>query len=129
MGVLANQSAVAIENADWSATLEEKVVERTAELEESNTSLEQRTAELTIINRVQEGLVKQLDFQAIIDLVGEEIRRVFPPPFEKSELSSVFIALYDQKTNIIRFPYWVAANGEKIDVVPFELGQGLTSLE
>jgi hypothetical protein len=60
--VLANQSAVAVENAQWSMTLENKVTERTVELKQSNDRLEQRTAELTIINRVQEGLVKQLKY-------------------------------------------------------------------
>ena len=128
LGVLANQSAVAVENADWSATLEEKVVKRTAELEETNASLEQRTRELTIINRVQEGLVKQLDFQAIIDMVGDEIMRTFPAPQEKAELYSVYIALYDQKTNAIQIPYWLSGTGERINPLPVELGAGLTSL-
>jgi PAS domain S-box-containing protein len=127
LGVLANQSAVAVENADWSATLENKVAERTAELKASNLGLEQRTAELTIINRVQEGLVRQLDFQAIIDLVGDEIMRVFPPPQEKARLYSVFIALYDSQTNLIHFPYWTDAVGDRFHQPPIELGPGLTS--
>jgi PAS domain S-box-containing protein len=134
LSVLANQSAVAIENADWSATLTNKVAERTAELEQStrkliasNDRLEQRTAELTIINRVQEGLVRQLDFQAIIDLVGDEIMRVFPPPKEKARLHSVFIALYDSPTNMIQFPYWADGIGDRFHEHPIELGPGLTS--
>ena len=36
---------------------------------------EQRAAELAIINSVQEGLAAQLDFQAIVDLVGDKIAR------------------------------------------------------
>jgi transcriptional regulator with GAF, ATPase, and Fis domain len=36
LGVLANQSAVALENADWSATLEQKVTDRTDELKQAN---------------------------------------------------------------------------------------------
>jgi hypothetical protein len=39
LGVLANQSAVAVENSDWSATLEQKVTDRTAELKQSNDRL------------------------------------------------------------------------------------------
>ncbi len=127
LGVLANQSAVAVENADWSATLENKVAERTAELKQSNENLEQRTAELTIINRVQEGLVRNLDFQAIIDLVGDEIKRVFPPPQERPDLYTVFIALYDEATNTIRFPYWVGGTGQRLNVPEQPLGPGLTS--
>ena len=38
---------------------------------------EQRAAELSVINRVQEGMAAELDFQAIIDLVGDKLREVF----------------------------------------------------
>jgi GAF domain-containing protein len=134
LGVLANQSAVALENAGWAARLESKVAERTAELERSsgelklsNARLERRTTELTLINRVQEAVVSQLDFQAVIDLVGKEIMRVIPPPTENAHLYSVFIALYDAQTNRIQFPYWVDALGERIVVPAVELGSGLTS--
>lgn len=37
---------------------------------------EQRTAELAVINSVQEGLAKELDIQAIYDLVGNRIREL-----------------------------------------------------
>ena len=37
---------------------------------------EQRNAELAVINRIQAGMSSQLDFQAIIDLVGDELRVV-----------------------------------------------------
>jgi PAS domain S-box-containing protein len=134
LGVLANQSAVAVENAEWSAILENKVAERTgdlelsaAELKQANERLEQRTAELTIINRVQEGLVKQLDFQSIIDLVGDEIMRVIPPPKEKAYLYSVFIALYDAPSSLIQFPYWTDASGRRFHQPTLPYGEGLTS--
>jgi GAF domain-containing protein len=96
------------------------------ELEESNSTLQQRTEELTIINRVQEGLVKQLDFQAIIDLVGDEIRRIFPSPAQYFEMYSVYIALLDEN-QMIHFPYWCSGNGERFSAEPMELGEGLTS--
>jgi len=38
---------------------------------------QQRNAELTIINSVQEGLASKLDMQAIYELVGDKIRRTF----------------------------------------------------
>ena len=38
---------------------------------------EQRTAELAVINSVQEGLAKELDIQAIYDLVGNRVRDLF----------------------------------------------------
>ena len=38
---------------------------------------EQRTAELAVINSVQEGLAAEMDMQAIYELVGEKIREIF----------------------------------------------------
>ena len=38
---------------------------------------EQRNAELAVINSIQQGLAAELDFQAIIDLVGDKLREVF----------------------------------------------------
>src|SRR5207248_11228911 len=38
---------------------------------------EQRAAELAVINRIQEGMAAELDFQAIVDLVGDKLREVF----------------------------------------------------
>src|SRR6185503_2128796 len=39
---------------------------------------EQRTAELAVINSVQEGLAKELDIQCIYNLVGERLCDLFP---------------------------------------------------
>src|SRR5262249_3490738 len=41
---------------------------------------EQRNAELAIINAVQQGLAAELDFKAIIDLVGDKIAEIFRAP-------------------------------------------------
>ena len=38
---------------------------------------EQRAAELAVINSIQQGIAAELDFQAIIDLVGDKLREVF----------------------------------------------------
>ena len=38
---------------------------------------EQRAAELAVINSIQQGLAAELDFQAIVDLVGDKLREVF----------------------------------------------------
>ena len=37
---------------------------------------EQRAAELAVINSIQEGVAAELDFQAIVDLVGDKLREV-----------------------------------------------------
>jgi hypothetical protein len=39
--------------------------------------IQQRNAELAIINSVQEGLASRLEMQAIYDLVGDKVRDVF----------------------------------------------------
>jgi tripartite-type tricarboxylate transporter receptor subunit TctC len=49
---------------------------------------------------VGQGLARQLEFQAIINLVGDEIARVFPP-IGNPELHSIFIALYNAAANQI----------------------------
>ena len=77
LAMLASQAAVALDNAQWSQGLEQKVAERTEELHACNALIEHRATELAIINSVQEGLAAQLDFQAIVDLVGDKMREVF----------------------------------------------------
>ena len=58
----------------------------------------QRNAELALVNEIGLALGKQLDFAAIIELVGERVRAIFA-------VESLFIALYDAETEPIRFPY------------------------
>ena len=69
LAMLASQAAVALANVRFAEGLERKVDERTAELE-------QRAGELTIINSIQQGIAGSLDFQAIVDLVGDKLREV-----------------------------------------------------
>ncbi|MFO1398068.1 MAG: GAF domain-containing protein [Burkholderiales bacterium] len=67
--VLASQAAAALANVRNAAALERKVAARTAELA-------QQTAELTVINSIQQGIAGKLDFQSIVDLVGDKLREV-----------------------------------------------------
>ena len=69
LGMLAAQAALTLANVRFAAGLERKVAERTAELE-------QRASELTIINSIQQGMAGSLEFQAIVDLVGDKLREV-----------------------------------------------------
>jgi GAF domain-containing protein len=79
----------------------------------------QRAAELAVINSVGQALARQLDFQAVIDLVGEKVREVF-------RAQATYIALYDRKANLIRYPYFVG--GETRHEIPPEApGSGFTS--
>jgi len=121
LSLFANQAATAIDNARLYHGLEQRVAERTAELSSSNTALEQRNAELAIISGVQQGLAKELDLQAIVDIVGDRIRATLGG-------QNCLIALYDKATQMMQFPYWVEQNGERVHQEPVPLGQGLTSI-
>jgi GAF domain-containing protein len=89
----ANQVGSALENARLYQGLEQKVVERTGELE-------QRAAELQIINSVQGGLASKLDIQGIYDLVGDRIQEIF-------DAQAVGIGIYDPETDMLAYPYLV----------------------
>jgi PAS domain S-box-containing protein len=104
------------------ATLEQKVDERTKELQSSNHSLEQRNAALAILNSVSEAMTQTLDPQTIMRLVGDQMREIF-------DVDSSMIMLLDRQTNMIQVPYeYDRAEGGYIDYVePFPLGTGLSS--
>src|ERR1051325_4931164 len=59
---LANSMSVALENA--------RLFDETQRLFKAE---QERVAELQIINSVQQGLASKLDFQGVIDLVGDKI--------------------------------------------------------
>ncbi len=77
LAMLASQAAVALDNAQWAQGLEQKVAQRTKELRDSNARLEQRAGELALINSIQQGVAAKLDFQGIVNLVGDKLREVF----------------------------------------------------
>jgi PAS domain S-box-containing protein len=60
----------------------------------------QRNAELALINSVQEALAGELELQAIYDVVGEKLRDVF-------DAQIIDIAVFDEATGLIHFPYTV----------------------
>jgi GAF domain-containing protein/CheY-like chemotaxis protein len=82
-------------------------------------SIRQRNAELALVNEIGTALAKQLDFDAIIELVGERVSALF-------ESRDMFVATYDADTNLLRWPYEIA-DGRRVNSEPFELGPGLTS--
>ncbi|MBV6450101.1 MAG: Sensor histidine kinase RcsC [Anaerolineales bacterium] len=72
--------------------------------------LAQRETELELINSIQQGLAAELDFQAIVDLVGDKLREVFnTPDFE--------IRWYDEKTKLLHFLYNYE-HGERLSIPP-----------
>ncbi len=78
---------------------------------------EQRNAELAVINRVQQGLAAKLDFDVIIELVGDELNRVFGT-------GSVLVGIVDEARNEIRAPYFIEG-GRRYPVAPIGADKGL----
>ena len=103
-------------------TLEQKIVERTGELQASYLSIKQRNAELALLNSVGDAMVKTLDVKNMTRLVGDKMREIF-------NSDSVIIMLLDRHTNLIHVPYeFDKDEGGYIDYVePFPLGTGLSS--
>ncbi|MEO7444062.1 MAG: GAF domain-containing protein, partial [Ferruginibacter sp.] len=86
---LASTMGVALENA--------RLFDETTRLLKET---EQQKAELGVINSVQEGLAKELDMQAIYDLVGNRIQELF-------NAQVVMIATFDHNTATEHFQYMI----------------------
>src|SRR5438876_931951 len=84
---LAASMSVALENARLFAETQ-RLLDET----------QQRNAELAVINSVQQGLVAKLDFQGIIDLVGDKLHDVL-------HAQTMSIRLYDSVHGVMNHPY------------------------
>ena len=73
----------------------------------------QRNAELALINSVQDALAGELELQAIYGAVGDEIQEVF-------DAQVVDIAIYDEASGLLHFPYTIE-RGERVDEEPIAL--------
>ncbi len=89
LNTLTNSMSVALENA--------RLFDETNRLLKET---EQRTAELAVINSVQEGLARELDIQAIYDMVGNKIRELF-------DAQVVVIATLDKENGMEHFRYHI----------------------
>jgi GAF domain-containing protein/CheY-like chemotaxis protein len=115
LGMLANQAAVALDNAQWTEGLEQKVAERTE-------ALNARVDELAILNTIGEAMAKTFDVKTITHIVGDKVRDIF-------HSDNVSINLLDNQTNLIHvlYCYDVDEGEETYYMDPFPLGIGLTS--
>jgi len=100
---LTNSMSVAIENA--------RLFNETARL---LAETEQRATELQTVNRISQALVSQLEFDALINLVGELMKETF-----KADI--VYVALHNRETDMIHFPF---EYGDKSE--PRKFGDGFT---
>ncbi len=100
---LANSMSVALENA--------RLFNETTRLLGIT---EQRATELQTVNRISQALVSQLEFDALIKLVGELMKETF-------RADIVYVALYDKETDMIHFPFEYGDKNE-----PRKFGNGFT---
>jgi len=100
---LTNSMSVAIENA--------RLFNETTRL---LAETEQRAAEMQTVNSISRALVSQLEFDKLIELVGEQMKKTF-----KADI--VYLALHDRESNMLNFPYYY---GDEPQSRPF--GNGIT---
>ena len=79
----------------------------------------QRVAELATVNSVGHALSSQLDLDALIELVGEQVRETF-------EADIAYVALHDRPSGRIGFAYYYES-GDRPEQDPITYGEGLTS--
>ncbi len=96
---LANSMSVALENA--------RLFDETQRLLKET---EQRAAELAVINSIQQGMAAELDFQAIVDLVGDKLREVL-------KTGEIGIVWHDEKDNRLH-PLYVYEHGVRLHDLP-----------
>jgi len=99
LNTLVNSMSVALENA--------RLFNETTRL---LAETEQRNAELAVINSVQEGLVREMDMQAIYSLVGNRICEVL-------NTQTMLIRTFDNKKEVETWEYAIE-NGERLYLEP-----------
>ena len=76
----------------------------------------QRVSELATVNSVGQALSSQLDLDALIELVGEQVRETF-------DADIAYVALHDEEAGRIDFAYYYET-GERRPEPPIEYGRG-----
>jgi GAF domain-containing protein/CheY-like chemotaxis protein len=94
---LANSMSVALDNA--------RLFDETQRLLKET---EQRNTELTVINSIQQALAAKLEFQAVIDLVGDKLREIFNTP-------DLMICWYEGRVNLVHYLY-LYEHGKRVKV-------------
>jgi PAS domain S-box-containing protein len=79
----------------------------------------QRVGELATVNSVGQALSSQLDLDALIELVGEQVRQTF-------DADIAYVALHDEAAGQIEFAYYWES-GERRPEAPMTFGEGLTT--
>ena len=92
LGMLALHAAMALDNIRVAEGLERTAAERSAEVE--------------VINSIQQGMAGSLDFRGVIELVGDKLRTVFGS-------DNLSITWWDELSQTAHLPY-VVQHGERV---------------
>lgn len=90
-----------------------------SERKKAEEQLQQRVTELEAVRGASEILIAKNNLADLIEETGEHIQQAF-------QASSIFISVYNPKTNLIHFPYDVD-NGKRMPDLPIQYGRGLTT--
>jgi signal transduction histidine kinase len=105
LSLLANQAAAALENAQWTRTLEQRV--------------ERRTARLASLAEAGRDIAATLDLDTVLRRITENARELLA-----AETSSVYLLQPDGKT--LRLIACAGSVPESVKAFPLQLGQGIT---
>lgn len=88
---------------------------------EAQKATRQRLEELQAITRFSRSIAVEADLESLFNMLSSQVTASI------GEVSSVALALYDAQSNTIRIPF-LKEHGELLNVPPFPLGEGLTSI-
>ncbi|MEN9630105.1 MAG: hypothetical protein RJA10_3333 [Pseudomonadota bacterium] len=98
LALLATQAAGLLAPLRRAEGQQARLARRTAEARGAQASARQRAAELAIVNGIQNGMARSLDFQSIVDRVGDQLREVL-------HTQTLGIRWYDASAHRIHFLY------------------------
>lgn len=118
LGMLANQAAVALDNAGLVNRLEEKVQERTAQLQESVEETERLLKESRTLGRVGRDISSSLDVQLVLENITSYAKDLL-----SADMSALFLP--EQGGVVFKAVTALGNNAEALKNAQVELGSGI----
>jgi len=107
--ILASQAAVTLTSLQTKVDLEARLAER-------NARLVQKAGELALLDSIQQGMAAKLDFQGIVDLVGDKLRELF-------RTGDLGIWWWDAPTRT-GHPFYAYEHGLRLQLQPYAVKAG-----